>query len=434
MKKIICLLLCVGLFLCITACQKKGEAPGETESSTVAEDQVPTEDPENKQDGDAAEIKLLTLEKALYANFEWVDDYNGTLVRSEYSCVTLGQEDADAYPEMAQVLRQIAAAQENAMLDEFSILATTAREEFAANRDGFETYTSLLNVQVRRADSVVVSLLSDSYLYCGGVGNYRALHGSNYDPESGKMLELKDVVKEINGDLALAVQEELTGHMWTGDFYSESAVEDYFTSMPDDGISWTVDYIGVTFYFAPGDLCDEGSMTATVSFAEHPELFNEKYMTAPTAYTVELPQDISFFTQLDGDSALEEIAVSGLYDAQWNNYTSYGIYTDTDGQYYEEECYTHALHPYYVKAAEGNYLYLFCEDLEEEWRQMRLMVFSLNEDGSVTKSGEMNLSPSWRTYNQFVVPTDPGNLILDDADNDIQNASFVVGSDGLPEK
>lgn len=65
---------------------------------------------------------------------------------------------------------------------------------------------------------------------------------------------------------------------------------------------------------------------------------------------------------------------------------------------------------------------------------MRLMVFSLNEDGSVTKSGEMNLSPSWRTYNQFVVPTDPGNLILDDADNDIQNASFVVGSDGLPEK
>ena len=131
---------------------------------------------------------------------------------------------------------------------------------------------------------------------------------------------------------------------------------------------------------------------------------------------------------------MEEIAVSGLYDAQRNNYTSCGIYTDTDGQYYEEECYTHALHPYYVKAAEGNYLYLFCEDLEEEWRQMRLMVFSLNEDGSVTKSGEMNLSPSWRTYNQFVVPTDPGNLILDDADNDIQNASYVVGSDGLPEK
>lgn len=420
--------------MCITACQKKGEAPGETESSTVAEDQVPTEDAENKQDGDTAEIKLLTLEKALYANFEWVDDYNGTLVRSEYSCVTLGQEDADAYPEMAQVLRQIAAAQENAMLDEFSILATTAREEFAANRDGFETYTSLLNVQVRRADSVVVSLLSDSYLYCGGVGNYRALHGSNYDPKSGKMLELKDVVKEINGDLALAVQAELTGHIWTGDFYSESAVEDYFASMPDDGISWTVDYIGVTFYFAPGDLCDEGAMTATVSFAEHPELFNEKYMTAPTAYTVELPQDISFFTQLDGDSALEEIAVSGLYDAQRNNYTSYGVYTDADGQYYEEECYTHALHPYYVKTAEGHYLYLFCEDLEEEWRQMRLMVFSLNEDGSVTKSGEMNLSPSWRTYNQFVVPTDPGNLILDDADNDIQNASFVVGSDGLPEK
>ena len=63
---------------------------------------------------------------------------------------------------------------------------------------------------------------------------------------------------------------------------------------------------------------------------------------------------------------------------------------------------------------------------------MNLIVFSLNEDGSVTKSGEMNVSPSWLADNKFIVPTDPGCLILDDLDHGTQKASFLVGNDGLP--
>ena len=432
MKRITSLLLCVCLLLCLAACHENTEQPQESESNTTTESHASTESTENNQDEDADTVKVLTLEKALYTYYEWADDYDQALVRSEHSCVTLGQADADAYPEMAQVLSQIATMQENAMLDEFDNLVSFAREELDANRDGFETNVSTLDVQVRRADSVVISLLSDSYSDYGGIENFRAFHGSNYDPQSGKELALNDVVKEINNDLALAVQEELTGHMWTGDFYSEHTVEDYFANTPYDGFSWTVDYTGVTFYFAPGDLCDEGAMTATVSFAKHPELFYEKFMTVPAEYTVELPLDISFFTQLDADGTFEEISISGYYDEERGNYTEYGIYTDTDGQYYEEDCYAHDFHPYFVKAANGNYVYLFCEDFEEGWRQMNLIVFSLNEDGSVTKSGEMKVSPSWLADNKFIVPTDPGCLILDDLDHGTQKASFLVGNDGLP--
>ena len=440
MKKIICLLLSVCMLLCLAACQGEAERPQGSESTVSTESQDSTESQEstisteNKQGEEADKMRVLTLEKALHTYYEWADDYDRALVRSEHSCVTLGQADADAYPEMAEVLDQIATMQENAMLDEFDNLVSTAREELSANRDGFETNVSTLDVQVRRADQVVISLLSDSYSDYGQIENYRALHGSNYDTKSGKELALNDVVKEINNDLALAVQEELTGHMWTGDFYSEYAVEDYFANTPYDGFSWTLDYTGVTFYFAPGDLCDEGAMTATVSFAKHPELFYEKYMAVPSEYMVELPLDRSFFTQLDADGAFEEISVSGYYDEERNNYTEYGIYTDTDGQYYEEDCYAHDFHPYFVKATDGNYVYLFCEDFQEGWREMRLVVFSLNADGSVTKSGERNVSPAWLADNKFIVPTDPGCLILDDLDHDTQKASFSVGNDGMPSK
>ena len=63
---------------------------------------------------------------------------------------------------------------------------------------------------------------------------------------------------------------------------------------------------------------------------------------------------------------------------------------------------------------------------------MRLLVFRLNKDGSVTKKGEMNVSPSWLADNKFIVPTDPGKLILDDADNGTEKVEFAVGNTGMP--
>ena len=433
MKRILCMLLSVCLLLCLAACHKNNLQG--SEGAVTTGDQPLTETGATNEGQTATgntEIRLLTLEKALHSYYEWEDNLPQALVRSEHSCVTLGQADADAYPKMAEVLSQSATMQENAMLDEFDNLVSIAREELAANRDGFETCVSTLDIQVRRGDSLVISLLSDSYSHYGQIENYRVFHGSNYDPQSGKELALNDVVKEINNDLALAVQAELTGHMWTGDFYSEYAVEDYFANTPYDGFSWTLDYTGVTFYFAPGDLCDEGAMTATVSFAEHPELFYEKYMAVPAQYTVELPLDLSFFTQLDADGAFEEISVSGYYDEERNHYTKYGIYTDTDGQYYEGDCYAYDYHPYFVKAANGNYLYLFCQENNEGMCQMRLVVLSLNEDGSVTKSDEVNVSPSWLADNQFIVPTDPERLFLDDADGGTEMTPFAVGNNGMP--
>lgn len=45
---------------------------------------------------------------------------------------------------------------------------------------------------------------------------------------------------------------------------------------------------------------------------------------------------------------------------------------------------------------------------------------------------KMNVSPSWLTDNKFIVPTDPGKLILDDADNGTKKVVFAVGNNGMP--
>jgi hypothetical protein len=433
MKRILCTLLSVCLLLSLAACNQNTEDPENTTATqepTTTESQPATE---NVEDPKEAEVKPLSLEKALYTYYEWDDELPQALVRSEHSTVTLGEEAAKTYPEMAQVLSQIATMQESAMLDEFDNLISFARDELKSDRDSFVTNVSTLDVQVRRADSLVISLLSDSYSHYGQIENYRTFHGSNYDTQSGRELMLNEVVT-VNNDLAQAVETELTTSVWAGDFYSETAVEDYFANTPYDGFRWTIDYTGVTFYFASGDLSDDGMLTATVPFAEYPELFNEKYLATPTEYAVEIPHDISFFAELNTHDGLEAISVSGWYNEERNAYMDYGIYTDTDGHYYEEECFFYDLHPYYVKTANGNYVYLFCEDFDAGVRQMKLTVFSLNADGSVTKLGERNVSPSWLADNKFIVPTDPGCFILDDLDNETEKTAFTVGSDGMPQQ
>ena len=435
MRRILWVLLSVCILLCAAACGKAPAQPTTLEAEPTRDPRQPTESQFTTETTgiQADPIRLLALEKSLYSYFEWADDFDQALVRSEHSCITLGQEDAEAFPEMAEVLRQKAAMQENAMLDEYDNLVSFAREELASNRDSFETKVSTLDVRVRRADSLVISLLTDSYSHYGQIENCRVFHGSNYDTQSGRELLLRDVA-EVSDHLAKAVETELTTSVWAGDFYSETAVADYFANTPDDGFRWTMDYFGVTFYFSAGELSDDGMLTATVSFAEYPELFNEKYLAAPTEYAVEVPLDISIFAQLDTDDPLEAISISGWYNGERNRYMDYGIYTDTDGQYYEEECFESGLHPYYVKTADGNYVYLFCEDFQEGWRSMRLVVFSLNADGSVAKIGEKNVSPSWLADNRFVVPTDPKGFLLDDADHGEEKAVFAVVSNGMPNK
>ena len=146
-----------------------------------------------------------------------------------------------------------------------------AEEMFDIDGGNFETQISTSDVQIRRADSVAVSYLTDSYANYGFIEDFRGMWGSNYDTQTGEELLLNDVIKDMTEVPAL-VTKELNSHLWAGEGYEETVIEGYFRNTPVDGISWTLDYNGVTFYFGDGDITEPGNggQTATVSFAEYP--------------------------------------------------------------------------------------------------------------------------------------------------------------------
>lgn len=446
-KRAAALLMALCMLLCLCACGgSSGEAPStqspqQSEQPSTPAPEVP-EPPQPKNPGaetppppNHSDVQTLSLQKQLYGLYDWDDD--ALLVQSEYSHVTLWQNDTAKYPQLAETLEQTANMIKRSMEDEYDNLCATAREELPWAGENVETSVSTLDIQVRRADSVVLSLLSDSYSDYGWIEEFRGVHGTNYDTQTGQELALNDIV-DVNNDLANAVAGELNSHQWAGDFDYRDAVQAYFANTPYDGFSWTLDYNGVTFYFADGDLEEPGNggKTATVSFTQYPALFKEKYTAVPDAYMVELPMDSSYFTDLDGDGDLEELNVTGYFDSDVGMYTKFGVYADADGSYHYEDCFADGFIPYYVKTADGrHYLYLFCEQDEGTGPipRMLLVMFDVS-GGGLTRVGEMNVAPGYIPDGIYRVPTDPKEFYLDDFDSMAQDMmAFAVGAAGMPE-
>ena len=438
MKKIFFIILLVFFAGTFTACgNEKSQTTGikdNTSEKETEENNVKKEMQEGTSSKEVVQLpQILSLKQKYSTRYEWQDAV--WMMYSEYNNIAIG-EDADQYPEMDNTLSEIKEMQTRTMEDEADNILSFAKEKLEENAKKFETQVSTVDVQVRRADDVVISYLTDSYADYGFIEDFRGMWGSNYDVQTGKELLISDVVLDME-KIPGIVLKELNNHIWAGEPYSKKVVKDYFKNTAMDSISWTLDYNGVTFYFADGDLAEKGNgcLSATVSFTEYPKLFDEKYVNVPEAYMVRLPLDHSYFTDLDGDGTLEELNCAGVYNKKDRFYTKFGMYTDFDGHYHYEELFAYDFQPYYVKTKDGNhYIYLFCEESEDGNRQMMLVVYNIT-GGFYTRVGDRNIAPAYLPSDTFVLPLDPNNLLLDNYDSTAQDAEFYkVGKDGMPVK
>ncbi len=394
LKRIIGILLVLCFTVNFTSCGEDSPqevAPNET--TQIAGNEI------------SEEITVLSLNKEYISHYEWYEDHPEMLVRSEYTDVTLDRSMEKKYPLLAKALTETSAMRKRTMEEEKDNFIVTATEEFLNDSEAFSTYVSTLDVQVRRADSVAVSIVEDY-----NSETYRAFNCLNYDTESGKQLALSDVVTDVS-KLPSIVEKEVTSRIWQGESDIETAIPDYFKNTPEEDITWVLEYNGITFYFEPGAVAPTnfGIQTATVTFAEYPDLFKEKYSAVPDAYVVSLPLSSPFFTDITGDKHSEELTVSGNYDPDGRYY--YTLEINSESSSYEVDWFSYDLNPYYVKTADGDsFLYVFSEESETEDRQMILCVFSL-KNGEIKQISETDTDVLYKGDNVFAVPADPDMLI-----------------------
>lgn len=390
LKRIVCILLTLCFTVALSSC---GEKPPQEAAPSGT-----TENAENR------EISVLSLNKEYISDYEWYKDTSTMLVRSEYTDVTLDKAKEKDYPLLAKTLAETSAMRKRTMEDEKDNFIALATDEFESNNEAFSTYISTLDVQVRRADSVTVSILEDY-----GKEDSRSFNGLNYDTESGKELGLADVFTDTS-KIPATVEKEIMSRIGEDETDGDTAVIEYFKNTPEDSITWTLDYNGVAFYFNPGDIAPTnfGIQVVTVTFAEYPDLFNEKYTIVPDEYVVSLPASAPFYADITGDKKTDELAVSGHYDEDTKFYHTISI--NAESSEFEAEWFSY-IEPYFVKTAGGkSYLCVFSVNNEEEGKDFNLSVYNF-ENGKVKLLTTSKTGLDSKGKNIFALPTDPSELV-----------------------
>ncbi|MBQ8759202.1 MAG: DUF3298 domain-containing protein, partial [Clostridia bacterium] len=442
MKKPAAILLMAFVLICFAACDK-GNKPDTENHNEIPETEVTaesaTETDTVPETHNAPEI--ITVRKGITESYEWQEDDAAMKARCKTTFIILDDEEREKYPSLAKALDKTAPLCMDSHETDFESLIYQANRQLELY-DGFNTQISILDTHIRRSDSNVFTALSDSYTNTIHIEDFRAFHGTSYDTQTGKELKITDVVKDMSV-FAQIVENKLNAYMWSGEYYSETAVKDYFENRTAEGISWSLDYNGVTVYFNPGDIAGTayGIVTATVSFEEHPEIFEEKYTEVPDAYIMKLPLACSSYLDINNDGHLEEFIATANYDEIMGMYSD--LYLVTSDCFYEESICAYGFNPYYVKTADDRHLlYLFIEGSDSWDRLMNLYVYDIT-DGKVTKLDETALAPHHDVNSDgvdiFTLPTDPEKMYLDyfvEEEGFFYPSfaeNYTVGSDGLPE-
>lgn len=226
-----------------------------------------------------------------------------------YPVMRLSGEDAKACPQLAGAVDGLMEQIRQNCLEQYTDLIGPSEEAFK-NDPGSITYEISESILVRRADTVALSLLAQGRYNAGGVHGYCYSAGVTLDSQTGELLSLTDVVTDVSR-LPGLVQEQLEIYWDTDYLYQDLDLEAYFAENLEE-IQWVLDYNGLTVYFNPYEIAPyaSGTLNVTIAFAEHPEIFAEKYMQVPESYGVEFPEDGNFYYDVDNDGVLDCLMVT----------------------------------------------------------------------------------------------------------------------------
>lgn len=415
LKRIGCVLFSICLIISLVSCGKD-EVDGNVsdDSSTV---QTANGKTSNK-------ITFLSLNKEFNSNYEWCEDFSTILVKSECSDITLDETTGKLFPHLAKVLAETSVMRKRVMEEERENYSTFAAEQFKNDSEAFSTYVSTLDVQVRRADSIAVSILEDYY-----ARDCRSFNGINYDTESGKELKLSDVFVNPSS-VAAIVEKEIMSHIGESEPLGDTAVVEYFKNTAADSITWTLDYNGVTFFFNAGDIAPTnfGIQIVNVPFAKYPDAFVKKYAAFPDSFIMGVSLDSSFFVDTDNDGEWEEYTVSGGYDYKDGYFYTLDICSEKNSC--SIDWYAHRLNAFYVKTEDNkDYVYVFSENDIKSCTT--LSVFEIKK-GNISFIKEINLGMQCKYDSVFSLPTNPDELYLFDYEASTSNI-YLVGQNGLPQ-
>lgn len=313
MKKRLCA-AALALLLALSACG--GNSAGTSEETPSAA----TASPEAAAVAEIYPLDFYRSEEALE------QEQDGTLLcRVSYPALYMSSEDAAAFPALKRTVDALNSDAASTGQSSYTQLLTLAQEAYSAyasdaadseGEDGesaeWTGYNRAVTVYLPRADSRVVSVLYCMQTdYGGTTGEY--YYSSNIDSATGQTLAPGDVITDMKR-FRTALESSLRAEFPDADL---SGLEDALNGFMADpsSLTWTIDYQGISFYFAPGVIApyDEGAFICSMRYSDIIGFFKLQYTAAPSSYAVPLIGGRALNFDLDGDGASDEISAEYIY-------------------------------------------------------------------------------------------------------------------------
>ena len=420
MKRIFALMLSAFIIISITAC-KKADNTDKPEIGTQAE----------KND----EIKTISIITGEGYKREYDDDTYNTVIEVSYPVVMPYYGDEDNFPKLALGLEIGNTETKEELVGFIEENREYARDHYEASGEGYYPFQSTVKPFVRRADTLVTSILYTGFTYTGGVRGETYYYGETYDSTSGAELVLSDVVDDMD-----ALSGAIEGQLYN--FYSETFGDSELDikEVINDGsaYSWTLDYNGITFYFMPYSIDSyvESMVTVTVANEDYPNVLKKEYQQSPKAYGVELEPDLPLFYDVTGDGYIDKVYATGREsidgDSGYINITVNGVTYSEENWFFDYDAtLVHTAdgknYIYYELLRENDYREIVCYDLESEVKKVGSVDGGLrtiyHEGGEVLITQDALTNPERFTFQQTTqhLSTVTGYK------------EYFVGNEGVPE-
>lgn len=393
---------------------------GKKEKEETEEDSQETEEEEEER----PQLELELEEKQL-------SEWNGevTLCQARYDLVRMEEE---GYPELYQALEKLNQENEEAMSSWYQECLEAAKEAYTGGY--FYGYDASRSLQVRRADTEVLSLLQYSDEYTGGAHGMYWNEGKNFDVNTGEEIALEQVVTDPSRLPDLITQKLLERYSREAFFEGyEDVVRSQFEPEDPNHVepSWVLDYNGITFYYDPYELGPyaSGMQEVMLAFDEYPDLFSGKYSGIGEEYAVSIGMYNTVFVDLNRDKVPEAVCV-GAYESSGDGYYGYQLDINVDDQNYSfflsESC---GISDCYLMKLEDDRVYLYVENMEVD-DITRIEVYELT-GGGVNTGGDYLGS----FLSDQIVRPDCFRLVshLDALSTYSGYKNYHIGYDGLPE-
>lgn len=334
----------------------------EESPSRVSQEQEST-DAQNPQ----TEQALLNLNKKTLSWSEYEENYQLEVQREVFA---LDEECAAHYPALNQTLQKLAQDTEKEAKESYDTLLTNCTEAAPYESEFLRMY-DLCSGTILRADDKVFSVAEQSESYYGGAHGGYYYSGMAFDAQSGKRLELFDVVKDEK-QLREIAAKELKENYKEVSFY-----EDVITAMkqyPIDKCVWVLEQDGVTLVFNQYELApySGGIQCVEISCAEYPDLLENAYFDVPETYVQRIESLVPYQAEIDGKT--EQYELQFQYEQDAIN----SVVVNLDGTEYQADIWGYDKECYYVKCKDTAYLYLFLPG-DNDYVSMTIFDFQTGE-------------------------------------------------------